>query len=123
MRSLRYLILGLVFIAVVAFSVANRHVVPFVLDPIAGPGSGASFEAPLFLYFFTALIAGFILGGFVMWMSQGRWRRTARQRAHEVAELRKENDRLARHLRIMERAPQLRTFASPADNQDRPVIH
>jgi uncharacterized integral membrane protein len=123
MRSLRYLVLGLLFIVAIAFSVANRHLVPFVLDPLAGPGSAASVEAPLFLYFFAALIAGFLLGGFVTWVSQGRWRRAARQRAHEVVELRKENDRLARHLRIMERAPQLRTFATPADNQDRPVIH
>ncbi len=123
MRSLRYLVLGLLFIVAIAFSVANRHLVPFVLDPLAGPGSAFAVEAPLFLYFFAALIAGFILGGFVTWMSQGRWRRAARQRAHEVFELRKENDRLARHLRIMERAPQFRSFATPSDNQNRPVIH
>lgn len=123
MRSLRYLVLGLAFIAIIAFSVANRHLVPFMLDPIAGPKSELSFEAPLFIFLFAAVIAGFLVGAIVTWLSQGRWRRAARQRGHEVFELRKENERLARHLRILERAPQIRAYSAQGDNQDRPLIH
>ena len=58
MRSLRYLILFLLAIVAVAFAVANRHLVRFVLDPIAGPDSTFSFEAPLFIYLFGALLIG-----------------------------------------------------------------
>lgn len=123
MRSLRYLVLGLVFITVVAFGVANRGPVRFVFDPISGPGSSTALEAPLFVYLFAALLVGFLLGGFVAWIGQGRWRRAAKQRAHEVFELRKENERLVRHLRIMERNPQPRVGGFQATNPERPVIH
>ena len=123
MRSLRYFVLGLTFIAVVAFSVANRHQVSFMLDPISGPSGPFHFEAPLYVFLFAVLIAGFLLGASVTWISQGRWRRVARLRAHEVFELRKENERLARHLRVMERAPQIRALSAQADSVDRPLIH
>ncbi|MEJ2118496.1 MAG: LapA family protein [Alphaproteobacteria bacterium] len=123
MRSLRYLILGLVFTAVVAFGVANRHFVRFVFDPIAGPDSTAAVEAPFFIYIFVVLIIGFLLGGAVSWISQGRWRRLARQRQREMFELKKENERLARHLRIMERTPQLRVSGGQPDVRERPMIH
>lgn len=123
MRSLRYLVLGLAFIAVVAFSVANRHSVSFMLDPISGPSGSLHFEAPLYVFLFAVLIAGFLLGASIAWISQGRWRRVARHRAHEVFELRKENERLARHLRVMERAPQIRALSAQADSVDRPLIH
>lgn len=123
MRSLRYLVLGVVFTAVVAFGVANRHVVRFVFDPVGGPDSTAAVEAPFFIYLFAAVLAGFLLGGIVAWISQGRWRRAARQRSHEVFELRKENERLSRHLRIMERTPQLRVSGTQVETRERPVIH
>ena len=123
MRSLRYLILGIIFTAVVAFGVANRHLVRFVFDPISGPGSSAAVEAPLFIYLFAALIVGFLLGGAVAWISQGRWRRAARRRQHELFELKKENERLARHLRIMERAPKLRVSSSQPEVHERPMLH
>ena len=53
MRLLRYLILFVVTVEAVAFAVANRHMVRFVLDPIAGPESLLSFQAPLFLFLFA----------------------------------------------------------------------
>jgi uncharacterized integral membrane protein len=123
MRSLRYLILFLLAIVAVAFAVANRHLVRFVLDPVAGPDSTISFEAPLFIFLFGALLMGFLIGALAAWMGQGRWRHAAKRRAHEVFELKKENERLTRHLRVMERAPQIRAFAAQADAQERPLIH
>jgi uncharacterized integral membrane protein len=123
MRSLRYLILFLFAIVAVAFAVANRHLVRFVLDPVAGPESTISFEAPLFVYLFGALLTGFLIGACAAWLGQGRWRSAAKRRAHEVFELKKENERLTRHLRVMERAPQIRAFAAQADAQERPLIH
>ncbi len=123
MRSLRNLILFLVAIVAVAFAVANRQLVPFVLDPVAGPDSTFSFEAPLYIYLFGALITGFVIGALAAWVGQRRWRNAAKRRAYEVFELKKENERLTRHLRVMERAPQIRAFAAQADVQDRPLIH
>ena len=58
MRSLRNLILFVVAIVAVAFAVANRHLVPFVLDPVDGTDGTFSFEAPLFIYLFGAIDGG-----------------------------------------------------------------
>jgi len=123
MRSLRNLILFALAIVAVAFAVANRHLVPFVFDPVAGADSTFSFEAPLYIYLFCALMTGFVIGAVAAWFGQGRWRNAAKRRAHEVFELKKENERLTRHLRVMERAPQIRAFAAQADTQERPLIH
>jgi hypothetical protein len=123
MRSLKYLILFFVAIGAIGFAVANRHLVRFVVDPIAGPDSTFSFEAPLFLFLFFALLIGFLIGALATWFSQGRWRQAAKRRAHELFEMKKENERLTRHVRVLERAPQIRAFASQSDVQERPLIH
>ena len=122
MRSLRYLVLFFVAIVAIAFAVANRHLVQFVVDPYAGP-EGTAYEAPLYLLLFGALITGFLIGALATWFSQSRWRHAAKRRAHELFELKKENERLTRHLRVLERAPQIRAFASHSDVQERPLIH
>jgi uncharacterized integral membrane protein len=123
MRLLRYLILFVIALGAIAFAVANRHMVPFVLDPIAGPESRLSFDAPLFLFLFGALLTGFLIGAFATWFGQARWRHAAKQRAREVSELRRDNERLTRHLRVMERASEIRAFANQADVENRPLIH
>jgi hypothetical protein len=68
-------------------------------------------------------LAGFGIGALTSWLGQGRWRHAAKQRAQKISELKKDNDRLTRHLRVLERAPQIRAFASQADVQERPLIH
>lgn len=124
MGMLRVFVLGIAGAATVAFAVANRQVVPFMLDPLSGPQGPVFVEAPLFVYLFVALLLGFILGAFVAWISQGRWRRAAKQRSDEVYRLKRETERLNRHLRVMERAPQIRAFvASQEAQQERPLIH
>ena len=121
---LRLLLLGVFAVAAVSFAVANRHVVRFMLDPLSGPQGSYFIEAPLFFYLFGALILGFIMGALATWSSQGRWRRAARQRAEEVSRLKRETERLTRHLRVMERAPQIRAFvASQEAENERPLIH
>jgi ABC-type multidrug transport system fused ATPase/permease subunit len=123
MRSLRYMTLFLIAIVAIAFAVANRHFVRFVLDPVAGPDSTVSFEAPFFIFLFCALLTGFAIGAFATWLGQSRWRNAAKRRAHELFELKKENERLTRHLRVLERAPQIRAFAAQGDIEQRPLIH
>jgi hypothetical protein len=123
MRLLRYLILFVITVAAVAFAVANRHMVRFVLDPVAGPDSFLSFQAPLFLFLSAALLTGFLIGAFATWLGQSRWRQAAKQRAREVSELRRDNERLTRHLRVLERASEIRAFASQGSVENRPMIH
>jgi hypothetical protein len=124
MRMLRLLVLGVVAVAAVSFAVANRHVVRFMLDPLSGPQGSLFIEAPLFFYLFAALIIGFVLGAFAAWASQGRWRRAARARADEVSRLKRETERLSQHLRVMERAPQIRAFVAAQEAEhERPLIH
>lgn len=124
MRLLRFLTLFLIAVVAIAFAVANRHLVTFFLDPVAGPQGNLSFDAPLFVFLFGALLLGFAIGASATWLSQARWRSAAKKRAREVSELRKENERIMRHLRVLERAPQIRAFANQSDyQQERPLIH
>jgi hypothetical protein len=95
-----------------------------MLDPLSGPNGSFYFEAPMMVLLFAALLLGFVIGALATWSSQGRWRRAARQRAEEVSRLKRETERLNRHLRVMERAPQIRAFvASQEAENDRPLIH
>jgi len=123
MRLLRYFLLFAVAMVAIAFAVANRHAVRFVLDPIAGPDSPISFDAPLFLFLFGSLLTGFLIGAIAAWLGQARWRNAAKRRARENAELKKENERLNRHLRVLERASEIRAFSNRGDVEDRPLIH
>ena len=45
---------------------------------------------------FGALVLGVLLGGTATWMTQSRWRRTARNRTQEAMRWQAEADRLAR---------------------------
>jgi Zn-dependent protease with chaperone function len=124
MRMLRLLLLCVFGVAAVALAVANRHVVRFMLDPISGPQGSLFVEGRLMVFLFAALFVGFVFGALATWTSQGRWRRAARIRADEVSRLKRENERLTRHLRAMERAPQIRAFvASQEAENERPLIH
>jgi hypothetical protein len=124
MAILRILILGVTFSATLAFAVANRHAVRFMLDPLSGAESAFYVEWPLFYFLFAALVLGFLFGAAITWISQGRWRRAARQRGDEVSRLKRETERLNRHLRVMERAPQIRAFVASQEAQhERPLIH
>jgi hypothetical protein len=123
MRLLRILILFVLAIAVVAFAVANRHFVNFVVDPLGGPASDLLVEAPLFVFLFGAMLIGFVIGGIAAWFGQARWRNAARSRAKEVNMLKKDVDRLTRHLRILERAPHFRNYSNQTEIEERPLIH
>lgn len=80
----------------VTLAVANRHGVRLVLDPFRPETPVLWIELPFYVYLLTALIVGVALGGTAMWMTQSRWRRTARRRAQEALRWQAEADRLAR---------------------------
>ena len=78
----------------VAVSVANRKPVPLQLNPFNPNDALLTLNQPLFLYLFAALIAGVIVGGLATWLSQSKWRRTARVRTQEAYKWKNESERL-----------------------------
>lgn len=80
----------------VTLSVANRDPVRLILDPFRPDAPVISMTLPLYAYLLGALTVGVILGGISTWLGQGRWRRTARQKAQDAMRWQAEADRLTR---------------------------
>lgn len=80
----------------ITLAIANRHSVRLVLDPFRPDAPVLSMVLPFYAYLFAALFVGILLGGTAVWLGQGRWRRTARNRAQEAMRWQAEADRLAR---------------------------
>jgi uncharacterized integral membrane protein len=96
-RKFLWLLLAFVTaLIVVPFGLANRLPVAVSLDPFGRASAGLTFEAPLSLVLFLVFMAGLLLGGLAMWLSQSKWRRTARVRTREAFRWRSEATRLTR---------------------------
>lgn len=74
-------------LAVVAalFAVSNKGATTFALWPLP-----FTVEAPLYLATLIALVAGFVVGGFIAWAGQGGARRRARRLSDRVYNLERE---------------------------------
>ena len=85
MRRYLYLIF-LVPIAVIliAFSVANRHVVRLSFDPMSVETPALAVDLPLFVIIFAAIATGLVIGGIGTWFTQAKHRRLARERRREA---------------------------------------
>ena len=70
-------------IVIVALAVANRQLVRLILDPFNSDNPALFVDAPLFILLLSGLIAGLLLGGIATWLTQAKWRRTARSRTKE----------------------------------------
>lgn len=68
----------------IILSVANRQAVILTLNPFRQDDSLLSFSAPFFVFIFLAVIFGVLLGSFVTWLSQGKYRKRARTEAKEA---------------------------------------
>ena len=97
-RFFRAVILFIVGCLLVAFGIANRHSVTFILDPFIDEKMALSFQAPLSLFLFVALFAGVIVGWLTAWVGQGRWRKTARESHREATIWKREAENLKRGL-------------------------
>ena len=93
-RLAKLVIMAISAVFFVTLAVANRHDVTLVLDPFKPENPVLSVTAPFFIYLFGALFVGMILGGFASWLSQGKWRKTARLRTREAYQWKQEADRL-----------------------------
>ena len=83
-------------VVLVALAVSNRHAVQLVLDPFRPESPALALELPFYVYILGALVLGVILGGVATWMSQSRWRRTARVQGQRAQRFEAEADRLTR---------------------------
>lgn len=95
-RFLWLLLTIAVALVVVPFGIANRHMVVVTFDPVTRLQSALAYEMPLSLLLFVTFMAGLVAGGLVMWLSQGRWRQTARLRTREAYQWKSEAARLTR---------------------------
>jgi hypothetical protein len=80
----------------VTVAIANRHPARLVLDPFRPEAPVLSLQLPFYAWLFIMLIGGVIMGGAATWMTQRKWRRTARSRALDALRWQAEADRLAR---------------------------
>jgi uncharacterized integral membrane protein len=91
LRRLRaWLLLLPLAIVLVLFAVANRALVTISLDPFAGEGAAPSFNVPLFIVVFAALIVGVVIGALASLARHWRLWRAARRAEGEAARLRAE---------------------------------
>lgn len=80
----------------IAIAVSNRQIVQLVLDPFRPEQPALAVELPFYMYLLGTLIFGVILGGVATWLSQSRWRRTARTQGQRAMRWQSEADRLKR---------------------------
>lgn len=79
MKKFLWLIVGVpAAVLLIVFSVANRQLIQFRLDPFNTDNPAIAVELPFFVFLFAALLAGMAIGGLAVWISQGQYRKTAR---------------------------------------------
>ncbi|MEP3265336.1 MAG: LapA family protein [Hyphomicrobiales bacterium] len=89
-RLIQFLVFAPLAIFLIAISVANRKVVTLSFDPFSATDPAISLSLPLFWLIFASLFIGVAIGGFVVWMKQGRFRKEARDQKFEAAKARHE---------------------------------
>ena len=114
---LKWLVLIPVAIILLAFALANRHLVTVAIDPTGSSDmAGFAITAPLFIILFLAGMVGVIFGGIATWFTQGKYRRAARHARSDAERLRNEAERLKSDLRAVSqvRSPASGAVLSPA---------
>jgi len=95
-RLLGMLVMGCAAVVLIVFIVANRHDALVVLDPFNREDPGLFVKLHLGLLLIGVLTLGAFVGGMAGWLSQGKWRKTARQRTQEAMRWKAEAERLTR---------------------------
>jgi len=90
MKLVKLLVLAPLAIFLVVISVANRQPIMFSLDPLSNDNPALSIELPLFALLFVALLTGVVMGSFVTWWNQGRYRRQLREKSYEANQLQRQ---------------------------------
>ncbi|MEN2495081.1 MAG: hypothetical protein TECD_00997 [Hyphomicrobiaceae bacterium hypho_1] len=95
-RLIGMLLVIITTIVILALAVANRQEVHFNLDPFNSNDPTIYLSVPFSMFIFLSLALGAFLGGVASWMSQGKWRKEARQRTQEAMRWKVEAERLAK---------------------------
>ncbi len=95
-RIISILILVPLAVVIIAFAVANRQWVTVSFDPFSSTSPAYAATLPLFAIIFVSLILGVVVGGFVAWVGQAKWRRSARKLDSDVRVLHQELDAVRR---------------------------
>jgi hypothetical protein len=84
-RFFKVAILALCAVVLLGFAFANHHDVIVSFDPFAAIDNAAfSITAPLFVVVIVAAMLGVVAGASATWLSQGRYRKAARQSRMEA---------------------------------------
>ena len=89
-KFFNYIFLLPLAIVLILLSVANRQPVRFSLDPLNSVTPALSLELPLFVFLFAAVILGMLVGGALVWISQGRHRKALREKSLEARQLKQQ---------------------------------
>lgn len=78
----------------IAFALANRHLVSVNLNPFAAAPDAVAggYGIPLFVILYVVLLIGVLLGGTASWFAQGTHRRRERHWRREAQQLSQELD-------------------------------
>ena len=96
MRLLSWIIGLPMALVLIAFAVANRHIVEVSFDPLSQQAPWASLAVPLWTVLFFGIFCGLVVGWIGAWLKQGKWRRAARAARGELASARSEAARMRR---------------------------
>jgi len=84
-RLVKWLILVPVLAVIALLSVANDHRVKLNFNPFEPADPAMQVELALYQVGFAAFVAGALIGAFVVWNSQRKYRRLARDNRYEAA--------------------------------------
>jgi uncharacterized integral membrane protein len=84
-RMLKWLILVPVLLVVALLSVANDHRVTMNFNPFEPADPALQIELALYQFGFAAFVVGALVGAFIVWNSQRKYRRKARDNRYEAA--------------------------------------
>lgn len=84
-RALKWLILVPVLLVVALLSVANDHRITLHLNPFEPADSALQIDLALYQFGFAAFVGGALVGALIVWNSQRKYRRKARDNRYEAA--------------------------------------
>ena len=86
MRVLSWIVGVPATLILIAFAIANRHVVEVSFDPLSQQDPWASLAVPLWAVLFFGIFCGLVIGWIGAWLKQGKWRRAARAARRDLAD-------------------------------------
>ncbi len=103
-KMVGWLVLVPLCAVLIAFALANRHLVAVNLNPFVGATSegAGGYGTPLFVVLYVVLLIGVLLGGIASWFAQApqrrrerHWRREAQALAQELETTRRAAEQTA----------------------------